>query len=83
MMPPGGAMPMRKRGGRIDSDAVTEHNYDDEGLIRKARGGGVDGISFKGGNTKVVSKAGAVSGVGRLEKMLEFEKHGNKKKQEV
>lgn len=83
MMPPGAGMPMRKRGGRIDSDAVTEHNYVDEGLIRKARGGGVDGVSFKGGNTNVVSKAGNVSGVGRLEKMLEFEKHGNKKKQEV
>ena len=72
-------MPMRAKGG-----SVTEKKYKDEGLIRKARGGGVDGVSFKGGNTTLsTGKGGSVSGVGRLEKMLEYEKTGNKKRQEV
>ena len=77
MMPPGG-MPMRAKGGKVED--ATSKNYRDEGLIRKARGGGVEGITFKDGQ---ITKGGAVSGVGRLEKMLEFEKSGNKKKQEV
>ena len=71
-------MPMRAKGGKVED--ATSKNYRDEGLIRKARGGGVEGITFRGGK---VTKGGAVSGVGRLDKMMEFEKSGNKKKQVV
>lgn len=63
-MPPGGPM-MRARGGKVmggHPDAAQDKNLieetlKEEGLIRKARGGGVH------------MTAGAVTGIGRLEKM--------------
>ena len=70
MMPPPGPggpppMPMRARGGKVMGDhpdaaqdkELIEKTLREEGLIRKARGGGI------------TMHAGAVTGIGRLEKM--------------
>ena len=71
MMPPGGpggpppGMPMRARGGKVMGDhpdasqdkALIQKTLREEGLVRKARGGGI------------TMTAGALTGEGRLEKM--------------
>jgi hypothetical protein len=65
MMPPPGAPPMRARGGKVmgghpdaSKDKELIHKtLEEEGLVRKAKGGGV------------TMTAGAVTGNGRLEKM--------------
>ena len=66
---------MRAKGGRVggdmtddegdevSSDALIQRVLDDEGLIRRARGGGIH------------MTAGAATGVGRLEKMGIKQRH--------
>jgi hypothetical protein len=81
MMPPPGAPPMRARGGKVmgghpdasqDKDLIHE-TLKEEGLVRKAKGGGV------------TMTAGAITGNGRLEKMgVKIPSHrGSMKPEEV
>lgn len=90
--PPPGGMPMRAKGGRVKGELGGEGKFEyaddgdgdgsmgsiisdalkEEGLIRKARGGGVH------------MTAGAVTGIGRLEKMGITARHrGSMKPQDV
>lgn len=97
-MPPGAAMPLRKRGGRImakhrdaHEDAAQIKSMVKHSALKphgsmRAAGGEVTAPMFGAGRAaggRIGLTAGAVTGIGRLEKADYHRRHGDKRAQKV